>query len=272
MYVYNMDYEKKYLKYKSKYNLKKNSLKIGGGEIMTGGFIEVIATLVHNDTPMINKPELLGQKPEKAADSKIMYDTIMLSAQMGETLESKGISITPAWSPYIKFIEKDLPGRYKYFKLSFIPPINPNAMNSRNQTLLYLAAQNCNKQMFDALVAMGVNPTVLNSNGSSIFHGIAWGKLAGDQGKIATYDEKTQFMEYILATYPQTVSLLFNRNSAKETYFDNLLMRHPDKISKGLEDVAFPIGYVRQQSRRDGTNYIFYVNTTNDVTTWDRPY
>jgi hypothetical protein len=83
----------------------------------------------------------------------------------------------------------------------------------REQTLLYLAAQNCNKQMFNALVALGADPMVVNSNGSSILHGIAWGKLNEENQSIKTYEEKTHFMQDILKHYPQNASLLFTRRN-----------------------------------------------------------
>jgi hypothetical protein len=280
MYVYNMDYEKKYLKYKSKYNLKKSSLVRGGEKIMTGGNIEVIATLVRNDTSMINKTELLGQKPERLSHDP-PKNIIILSGQiryMEETLENKDIIITPAWTPYIHFDSVKTQNGYKYFVLSFISsgtPINPNGLNSRGQTLLYLAAQNCNKIMFDALVAMGADPMVLNGNGSSILHGIAWGKLAGEPGVIATYDEKKQFMEYIFVKYPQTISLLFTKNSANETYFDNLLMRHPETISTGLKKSMLPINPLRQgwlEQFDNESQRTFYADTIGTGgSLWDRP-
>jgi hypothetical protein len=142
----------------------------------------------------------------------------------------------------------------------------------RGQTLLYLAAQNCNKQMFNALVAMGTNPLGLNRDGSSILHGIAWGKLNERKQSIKTYDEKIQFMTDILQHYPQIIPLQFQRNAAGETYFDNLLMRYPNTISKGLEDIAFPIGYERRLIKKDGIDVSYYVSITRNVSTWIRPY
>ena len=286
MYVYNMDYEKKYLKYKSKYNLKKSSLVGGGEKIMKGGNIGRIAALVYNNVPMtteyIPKTEHDGWNGNKLRvlnpSKKISETQIEIYILPKNTL----FSITDDWIEYID-INTSPVHSFSDITISFKPdpidpeqkPYNLNTPNQRGQTLLYLAAQNCNKQMFDTLVAMGADPMVLNSNSSSILHGIAWGKLAGEPGVIATDDEKNQFMEYILKRYPQTISLLFTKNSAQETYFDNLLMRHPEKISTGLKRSMLPINPLRQgwleqfDNESQRTFYADTIGTGGSI--WDRP-
>ncbi len=214
---------------------------------------------------MINKPELLGVIPERLAGVKPMYHTVILLGQQGyNTLESQEIHITQAWTSYIEFKKLEPANGYKYFQLSFKEGIEPNTQTKDKETLLYLAAQNCNKIMFDAFVAMGADPNILNKgNSSNILHGIAW-------GSIRTYDEKVAFIQYILGRYPkETIPLLFHKNDRGKTFYDNLLIRHPDKISKSLEDVAFPIGWVK---RRDTNGRIYYDNTSTGATQWNRPY
>lgn len=273
-----MDYEKKYLKYKSKYNLKKSSLLgSGGGEaIMTGGNMDRIADLVRNDVPMLRIDSEYGSiqenklyvnhVPEKTPPTE---DTITWKEMISFGPEKK-VYISDQWRPYIKFNNKINPAfKSAFITYSFKENITPNTPNTRGQTLLYLAAQNCNKIMFDALVAMGASLTDVNHTSlSNILHGIAWGKV-NDQGRpIKTYDDKVAFMQDILKRYPDALTLLFQTNAGGETCYDNLLMRHPDKISKGLEHVAFPVGWIRQISE----NKDFYVNSHTNQSIWQRPY
>jgi hypothetical protein len=217
-----------------------------GEKIMKGGNIDRIAELVFMDARMISRQELLGVVPERLVGVKPMYDTIILLGQTGEyeqTLQNQTIVISPLWTHYIEFKTIEPHDGYKYYKLSFKEGINPNNTSSaQNGTilgkkLLYLAAQNCNKQMFDVLVAMGAGVTDINKvSQSNILHGIAWGKVNDHGHPINTYDEKVAFMQYILQKYPETITLLFQKNAQGETFYDNLLMRHPDKISKGLKE------------------------------------
>jgi hypothetical protein len=214
---------------------------------------------------MINKPELLGVTPERLAGVKPMYHTVILLGQQGyNTLESQEIHITQAWAPYIEFKKLEPANGYKYFQLSFKEGINPNTQTKDKETLLYLAAQNCNKIMFDALVAMGADPKILNKgNSSNILHGIAW-------GSIKTYDEKVAFIQEILGNYPkETIPFLFHTNGRGKTFYDNLLIQHPNKISKSLEDVAFPIGWAKYSDAATG---IYYENIRSGARHPNRPY
>ena len=275
-----MDYEKKYLKYKSKYNLKKSSLLGGGEAIMTGGNMDRIADLVSRDVPILR-----GDTEYKSIQENKVYvnhvpqttppteDTITWKVMTISGPEKK-VYISDEWRPYIKFNNKiELGLKSVFVTYSFREGINPNLPNSRGQTLLYLAAQNCNKQMFDAIVAMGASVTDINrTSQSNILHGIAWGKV-NEQGRpIKTYDEKVAFMQDILQRYPVAITLLFQKNAQGETYYDNLLMRHPETISKGLEHVAFPVKTIRDTAPKDGIHVDYYVNNQTNISTWQRPY
>lgn len=217
---------------------------------MKGGNINAIADLVFRDVPMINKPELLGKKSERLVSMKPQYNIVILSGVIGkfeETLVNQDISITPDWIPYIEFKHTPTQDGYKFFVLSFKEGIDINTLNSRGQTLLFLAARNCNKLMVDALVAMDARLLVKNSDGSlkkdspehiigtnvdgsTILHGIAWGNVDKQGNSTKTYDEKVAFIQYILGRYPDTILLLFHKNLQKETIYDNLRIRHPDKM------------------------------------------
>lgn len=263
---------------------------------MKGGDIGIIADLVFRDVPMTSPYNKQGENDGWNGNKlHVLYPTIKTSPTQINTIseherENMPFSITDGWKEYIDIdtspvrMNSDITISFKIL----IPTINPNNPNKRGQTLLYLAAQNCNQLMFDALVAMGADPMVLNKHikisdigqldlptiltrpdSGSILHGIAWGKV-DEQGKSTkTYDEKVAFMYEILSKYPKTIPLLFHKNFQGETFYDNLLMRHPDKISKSLEDVAFPIGWVK---RRDTIKRIYYDNTSTGATQWNRPY
>jgi hypothetical protein len=252
---------------------------------MKGGNIDAIADLVFKDVPMTSPYNKQG-KHDGWKDNKlhVLYPTKKTSDTQINTIsererENMPFSITGGWTKYIN-IDTSLIGTNSEITISFkilIPTINPNNPNKRGQTLLYLAAQNCNQLMFDALVAMDADPMVLNKHinisdigqldlpailkqpdSGSILHGIAWGKV-DEQGKSTkTYDEKVAFIQYILGRYPDTILLLFHKNLQGETFYDNLLMRHPDKMSLSL----FPLKWVRYRdsSKPEGdvNEYYFY--------------
>jgi hypothetical protein len=280
-----MDYEKKYLKYKSKYNLKKSSLLGGMGEkIMKGGNIDAIAYLVSRDVPMIkltdeNNNDIDTSNTIVFLDNRIQTNGLLeentpsnIKWHSTQTKSSLNLSIDKSWESFIQFSTiSDI--RKNTTTITFREGINPNSSNSQGKKLLYLAAQNCNKQMFDALVAMGAGVTDINRGGhSNILHGIAWGKV-NDQGHpIKTYDEKVAFIQYILQRYPEASTLLFQKNVEEETWHDNLLMLHPNKISKSLEHVAFPVKTIRDTAPKDGVKTDYYVNNQTNVSTWQRPY
>ena len=241
---------------------------------MTGGNIDAIAGLVFRDVPMINRTDLL-------LDNIIRIRSIIQNGYTLNNIEWSDVSlptenkktnllINDEWIPYIQFNEPAQFHTQYNVTISFKADIDPNTVNERGQTLLFLAAQNCNKQMIDALVAMGVRLTDINRDGSTILHGTAWGKVYEQGQSIKTYDEKIAFIQEILGRYRiETIPLLFRVNQRGETCYDNLLMRHPDKISKSLEDVAFPIGWVK---RSDTNGIIYYENTSTGSTQWDRLY
>jgi len=184
--------------------------------------------------------------------------------ESGLETSNKSVYINDEWKPYIKFDKQSHAQRFTNINLSFKEGINPTTQTKDNETLLYLAAQNCNKIMFDALVAMGADPKILNKgNSSNILHGIAW-------GFIRTYDDKVAFIQEILEKYPkETIPFLFHTNGRGKTFYDNLLIQHPNKISKSLEDVAFPIGWAKYSDAATG---IYYENTYTNAKQPNRPY
>ncbi len=248
---------------------------------MTGGNIDAIADLVSKDVPILRGDSVYKSIQENKVyvntvpkDLPPSEDTITWKEMIMVGPEKK-VYISDEWRPYIKFNNKiNLGLKSVFITYSFREGIKPNSPNSQGRKLLYLAAQNCNKQIFDALVAMGAGITDINrTSNSNILHGIAWGKV-NEQGRpIKTYDEKVVFMQDILQRYPDTIHLLFQKNAQGETYYDNLLMRHPNKISKGLEHVAFPVKTIRYtQLQADGTQKDYYVNNQTGESTWQRPY
>jgi len=286
-----MDYEKKYLKYKSKYNLKKSSLLGGMGEeaIMKGGNIDAIAELVFGDVPMTSPYKKQGEHDGWTGNIlHVLYPTYKLSnTQITSTSPHQYMpfSIFDRWTDYIDINTSDV-GINSNIIISFKEGIVPNArpVNSdikiNGKTLLYLAAQNCNKQMFDALVAMGAGVTDINRGShSNILHGIAWGKVNEHGHPIKTYDEKVAFMQYILQKYPETNTLLFQKNAQGESYYDNLLTRHPDKISVELKKSMSPANPLPTNPLRTGwietvdprTQKKFYVYTDTGKSVWKRP-
>jgi hypothetical protein len=234
---------------------------------MKGGNIDAISDLVFRNVPMIRDNSVYKGYYDniiQVLKVKNLEDSQITWTELAEVLENK-VYISDEWKQYIKFSNSDVPAqRFTLIKLSFIDSTVPNTQTKDDQTLLYLAAQNCNKIMFDALVAMGADPKILNKgNSSSILHGIAWGSTK-------TYDEKVAFIQEILARHPtKTIPLLFLKNDRGKTFYDNLLIKHPDKISIELEDVAFPIRWVRNKDA-NGINY--YKNTFTDTPQWNRPY
>jgi hypothetical protein len=260
---------------------------------MKGGDINAISDLVFRNVPMIRSDSLYKGfyentiqvvKVKKLETNQITWtDVDLLEAP------EKKVYISDEWIPYIQFIDSGIPSiRFTLIKLSFKEGINPNTHNSRGQTLLFIAALNCNKIIFDSLVAMGASLSDRNSDGtvkeknsdgtvkginidgSNVLHGIAWGGLNAQDRPIKTYEEKVAFMQEILQRYPrETIPLLFQVNIRGETCYDNLLMRHPDKISKSLEDVAFPFGWKRG---KNPDNKIVYVNPRDNISYLQRPY
>lgn len=148
---------------------------------MTGGNrIYDIPTLVRNNVPMIKVTNEVDGT-DIAIDIRPAYlwtnNTIATFGEPTGNINNKFtwhststesnliLSINELWRPFIQFSTISNP-RINITTVSFIEGINPNVQNSEGQTLLYLATQNNNKVMFDALVAMG----------SSIIHSIALGK------------------------------------------------------------------------------------------------
>ncbi len=98
--------------------------------------------------------------------------------------------------------------------------------SSHGQTPLYVACLNCNKEMYDLLVRFGANQEITNTDHSTILHGIAWGN---DQrpGGPPTYEEKERMLQEIIPIIPK---LVLNKNAKGETFYHNLMYRHPDTV------------------------------------------
>ena len=262
---------------------------------MKGGSIDAISDLVFRNVPMINRTDKLTDNIIRIGDvivKKIETNQITWTNSNSLNAPEEKVYISDEWIPYIEFIHTRTSAlRFTLMRLSFKEGINPNTHNSRGQTLLFIAALNCNKKMFDALVAMGASLSDRNSDGtvkeknsdgtvkginrdgSNILHGIAWGGVNAQGQPIKTYDEKVAFMQEILQKYPhETIPLLFQVNIRGETFYDNLLMRHPDKISKSLEHVAFPVKLIRNTTTYEGQEKDYYINSANNESTWQRPY
>jgi hypothetical protein len=295
-----MDYEKKYLKYKSKYNLKKSSLLRGGGAIMKGGSITAISDLVFRNVPMINRTDILFDNKIRigpiGANGFTPTTITWYDTQIKESDKKTILSINEEWKPYIHFnTPVQVHAQYDVTISVNIDPTDPehkpynlNTLNARGQTLLFVAALNCNKITFDALVAMGVKFLDKNSDdslkkdgeghiiganmdNSTILHGIAWGKTDASDKPTKTYDEKVAFIQYIIARHPDTILLLFLKNSRQETMYDNLLMRHPDKMSLSL----YPLRWVRDRDRSklagDEKEYYFFNMDIENSDTYKHP-
>lgn len=276
-----MDYEKKYLKYKSKYNLKKSSLLRGEESIMKGGnpFVDKVFDLVSRNVPMLNMDDYLfsntissnkgEEKSYKINLTSFNEKQISFNNEKGEVIT---ILINKEWENFIEFTMFN-----NFVQIHFNRDFRVNdedglehiqkGRTKSGESLLYLAAQNLNIKMFDALVGMGVELVTLNADNSSILHGVAQGK---ESNPIKTYEDKVKFIQIVLERHPQAISLLFNVNIHGNTCYDNLLICHPDKISKYLENVAFPYDWIRKNDTVQ--HHVYYVNPSNNESQWKRPY
>jgi hypothetical protein len=90
-------------------------------------------------------------------------------------------------------------------------------VNSRGQTLLYLAYLSNNTTTVDILRTLFRSDiTMLNADGSTVLHAVAWSyKL--------TYSEKQTAIASIIKDDQFPNDLLFHENARGETWMDNLL-------------------------------------------------
>lgn len=101
-----------------------------------------------------------------------------------------------------------------------------NTKNSFGQTPLYLACKNSNFKLYNLLRRFGADPKIKNGNNSTILHGIAWGNDDRPGGP-PTYKEKIDMLQQIIGTVPE---LIFDINTNDETFYHNLMCRHPETI------------------------------------------
>jgi hypothetical protein len=141
------------------------------------------------------------------------------------------VKINPSWSSYIQYPYSDpnQPGS-RQSGIQIVPTellkSLSNQKNRRGQTLLYLACKNSNLQLYNLLKNNGANKEIINDDGSTILHGIAWGN-DDRPGGAPTYEEKMAMLNQIIRTVPE---LIFNINQNGETFYHNLMYKHPETI------------------------------------------
>jgi hypothetical protein len=141
------------------------------------------------------------------------------------------VRINPLWASYIQYPYSDptQPGS-RQSGIQVVPTelliSLINTKNSSGQTLLYLACKNSNLQLYNLLKNNGANKEIINDDGSTILHGIAWGNDIRPGGP-PTYKEKMIMFNEIIKTVPE---LIFNINRNGETFFHNLMFKHPETI------------------------------------------
>jgi ankyrin repeat protein len=107
-----------------------------------------------------------------------------------------------------------------------------NTNNSRGQTPLYVACLNNNMKIYNLLKRLGANPLTLNTDNSTILHGIAWGNDDRSEGG-PTYEEKIESLKVLIIG--SCGSLVLSKNDHNETYYDNLIIRHKDKMPESIK-------------------------------------
>ena len=141
------------------------------------------------------------------------------------------VKINPLWESYIQYPYSDpsQPGS-KQSGSQLIPTellrSYINKKNSDGQTLLYLACRNNNLELYNLLINNGADEKIINDDGSTILHGIAWGNDRRPGGA-PTYRDKMTMFNQIINRVPE---LVFNTNSRYETFFHNLMHKHPETI------------------------------------------
>jgi hypothetical protein len=101
-----------------------------------------------------------------------------------------------------------------------------NTPNSRGQTPLYLACLNCNLRLYNLLRNYGVDFETKTPMNSTILHGVAWGNDKRPGGA-PTYEEKERMLQMIIPYIPR---LVLDKNAMGETFYHNLMSKHPNKI------------------------------------------
>jgi hypothetical protein len=165
-----------------------------------GGDITELSTLIYNNiSPFVDdEPFKRIIKPEWAKYiTKPSYNSSQPMARMSNSLEATQLL-------------KDI----------------INQRNSRGQTLLFLAGLNCNSKLIDLLRRFGANEKIINDDGSTILHGIAWGNDKRPGGP-PTYEEKERMLQEIIPIIPK---LVLNKNDKGETFYHNLMYKYPETV------------------------------------------
>lgn len=165
-----------------------------------GGNIDQLSNLVYNNiSPFIDDKPFKGIKPE-------WKEYIVIPPSRSDQPNAR-MSTNPEPTELLK---------------SLI-----NTKNNFGQTLLYLASKNSNLQLYNLLIRFGANPNIVNDDSrSTVLHGIAWGNDDRPGGS-PTYEEKLSMLQQIIGTVPE---LIFNINKNGETFYHNLMFRHPETI------------------------------------------
>jgi len=199
--------DKYYLKYK-KYKTKYLNLQYGGAftDDEAQDIINKLSTLIYNNTPMTHD----------------VKSTVKLVPLMTE--------VTPEWAPFITL----RPSREHQWSTASIKPDMEDLFknlhnrkviyNDRGQTLLYIALNRGHENLVNFLISKGSDINLLNKDGGSILHGIAW-------SDVYTFDQKINRIRDMLCSLYKYTNPVLHKNAKGETWLDNLLYRHPKELN-----------------------------------------
>jgi hypothetical protein len=219
----NNNYYRKYIKYKTKYL----NLQSGGA-----GTSAEVAEIEHNSEHI------------KIIDdvSDLIFNMVPLESVINPSM---GTQITPVWSPYIDLSRSGSTPKSGIITELFKNKINGNIIyNSRGQTLLYIALSQRNMPAVIFLIRdCKVDITLLNKNNNSILHAIAWSDKYSYDEKInliinmRTLTVNCSHLKDLLNQKDTPLAMFMDynkdftltKNSAGETWVDNLLQKHPNR-------------------------------------------
>jgi hypothetical protein len=199
----NNNYYRKYIKYKTKYL----NLQSGGAftDAEAQDLINKLSTLIFNNTPMTHE----------------VKSTVEWAPFMTE--------VTPEWAPFITL----RPSREQQWSTASIKPEMEDLFknlhngkviyNDRGQTLLYIALNRGHENLVNFLISRDSDINLLNKDGGSILHGIAW-------SDVYTFDQKINRIRDMLCTLYKYTNPVLQKNAKGETWLDNLLYRHPKEL------------------------------------------
>jgi hypothetical protein len=199
----NNNYYRKYIKYKTKYL----NLQSGGAftDAEAKDLINKLSTLIFNNTPMTHNVK---------------------STVEGGPVRSE---VTPEWAPFIILSSS----REHMWSITSIKPEMEDLFknlhngkviyNDRGQTLLYIALNRGHENLVKFLINRDYNINLLNKDGGSILHGIAW-------SDVYTFDQKINRIRDMLCSLYKYTNPVLHKNAKDETWLDNLLYRHPKEL------------------------------------------